>query len=139
MKVLISCDYTDSGEHVLEEACKFLAAFPEAEVHVFNVIDMSVVSAAGMYNNGELISSMEMDAQELGKKAQAIFGKKKIYFASEVGFPADMVLQKATNLKADLLILGTHGRTGLNRLVIGSVAENILRQAHCNTLVIPIK
>ncbi len=102
-------------------------------------IDLSVVSVSGMYNNSELLSSMEADGLELGKKAEAIFSGRKITFSTEVGYPAQTILSKATNMDADLLVLGTHGRTGLGRIVLGSVAENVLRQAKCNTLVIPVK
>ena len=139
MKVLICCDYSAAGEYILREAQKFLNAFPGAQIHVFSAIDLSVVSVSGMYNNSELLSSMEADGLELGKKAEAIFSGRKITFSTEVGYPAQTILSKATNMDADLLVLGTHGRTGLGRIVLGSVAENVLRQAKCNTLVIPVK
>lgn len=139
MKVLISCDFSEAGIYVLQEAHRFLHNFPGAEIHVFTVIDLSIVSVAGMYNNGELMNSLEADARELSKKAEAIFGGTKIHFAYQVGYPAEVVQNKASNLPADLLILGTHGRTGLGRLVIGSVAESILRHVNCNTLIIPVK
>jgi universal stress protein A len=139
MKVLISCDFSEAGTRVLKEAHEFLHSFPGAEIHIFTVINLSIVSVAGMYNNGELMNSLQADAAELGKKAEAIFGDRKIHFSYEVGYPAEVVRNKATNLSADLLILGTHGRTGLNRLVIGSVAETILRHVNCKTLIIPVK
>lgn len=139
MKVLICCDYSDAGEHILHEAHKFLAAFPGVEILVYSVIDVTQVSVAGMYNNNEMLNALEQEGKELGKKAGAIFSGSNIRFLVEVGYPVEMVLQKAANLPADLLILGTHGRTGLGRILIGSVAENILRHAPCNTLVIPIK
>jgi|GEM_PF-2546775 nucleotide-binding universal stress UspA family protein len=139
MKVLICCDYSVAGEHVLYEAQKFLKAFPDAAIDVFSVIDMSIVSVSGMSNNGELLNSMEMDCKELQKKAEAIFAGRKISFSSEPGYLAETVLAKATNLQADLLILGTHGRTGLERIMLGSVAENVLRHVKCNTLIVPVK
>ena len=67
------------------------------------------------------------------------FCGKDTHFSTEVGYPAEMVLKKAKELKVDLLVLGTHGKTGINRLLIGSVAEDVLRHTYCNTLVIPIK
>jgi nucleotide-binding universal stress UspA family protein len=132
MKVLICCDYSVAGEHVLYEAQKFLKAFPDAAIDVFSVIDMSIVSVSGMSNNGELLNSMEMDCKELQKKAEAIFAGRKISFSSEPGYLAETVLAKATNL-------GTHGRTGLERIMLGSVAENVLRHVKCNTLIVPVK
>ena len=139
MKVLISCDYSEAGKQVLHEAQKFLTAFPGAEIHIFSVIDISVISAAGMYNNGELLKSLELDGVELGKKAEHIFGDIKVHFSTELGYPIETILKKAKSISADLLVLGTHGRTGLGRILIGSVAENILRHTSCNTLVVPVK
>ena len=48
-----------------------------------------------------------------------------------VGFPVEEILRVAAESKADLIVLGTHGRTGLARLAMGSVAEGVLRQAVC--------
>ena len=139
MKAMICCDYSEAGEHVLHEAQKFLQAFPGVDIHVFTVIDLAVVSVAGVYNNAEMINALQVDANQLGKKAEAIFAGTKIHFSCEVGYPAVAVQNKVSNLGIDLLILGTHGRTGLERLLLGSVAENTLRHVNCNTLIIPVK
>jgi len=47
------------------------------------------------------------------------------------GMPAEQIVQTARELNCDLIVLGTHGRTGLRRLLMGSVAEHVLRQAPC--------
>lgn len=54
--------------------------------------------------------------------------------ALRVGMPADEVVQAARDTGTDLIVVGTHGRTGLNRLLIGSVAERIVRTAPCPVL-----
>jgi nucleotide-binding universal stress UspA family protein len=51
------------------------------------------------------------------------------------GDPAEAVVQLAEQEGADLIVLGSHGRTGLSRLLMGSVAEVIVRKAHCPVLV----
>src|SRR5215204_754842 len=51
------------------------------------------------------------------------------------GDPADAVVRLAEDDDADLIVLGSHGRTGLTRLLMGSVAEAIVRKAHCPVLV----
>ncbi len=139
MKVLICSDYSPAGEYILKEAQKFLASFPGAEIYVFNAIDMAVVSVAGMYDNTEEVKSLEKQAQEVGKWAEKIFAGSKIDFATAVGNPAEVILQQAATVKADLLIMGTQGKTGLNRMLLGSVAESVLHHATCNTLIIPVK
>jgi nucleotide-binding universal stress UspA family protein len=52
----------------------------------------------------------------------------------EDGLPAETILRVAREEKADLIVLGTQGRTGLSRLVLGSVAEHVVRHAPCPVL-----
>lgn len=52
----------------------------------------------------------------------------------EQGDPAETVIRVADEVKADWIVIGTHGRTGLMRLLMGSVAEQILRRAKCPVL-----
>lgn len=52
------------------------------------------------------------------------------------GVPADSILDYADKVKADMIVMGTHGRTGLARLLMGSVAEVVLRSARCPVLVV---
>ena len=54
----------------------------------------------------------------------------------EFGDPADVILQTAEQIGCDLIVLGTHGRTGLRRLLMGSVAERVLRHAVCPVLTV---
>jgi nucleotide-binding universal stress UspA family protein len=51
------------------------------------------------------------------------------------GHPDDAIVHVAEELHADLLVIGTHGRTGITRFLLGSVAEHIVRRAHCHVLV----
>lgn len=57
--------------------------------------------------------------------------------AVRIGNPAEEIIKEAAEWKAELVVVGTHGRSGLPRLLLGSVAEAVLRDAPCNTLVIP--
>ena len=52
------------------------------------------------------------------------------------GDPAEQIVQAAEATAADLVVLGTHGRTGLSRLLMGSVTRNVLHHAHCSVLVV---
>lgn len=54
-----------------------------------------------------------------------------------VGDPATVIVETARDLEADLIVLGTHGRQGLERLLKGSVAESVLRQATCGVFIFP--
>lgn len=53
------------------------------------------------------------------------------------GLPWEQILKEAREIRADLLVLGTHGRSGLERLLLGSVTSDVLREARCTLLVVP--
>lgn len=52
------------------------------------------------------------------------------------GHPASAIVEVARETEAELIVLGTHGRTGLSRVIMGSVAEEVLRKAHCPVVVV---
>jgi nucleotide-binding universal stress UspA family protein len=56
--------------------------------------------------------------------------------AVEEGFPANVILDTATEESVDLITMATHGRSGLRRWVYGSITEKILRSANCAMLVV---
>jgi nucleotide-binding universal stress UspA family protein len=56
----------------------------------------------------------------------------------EEGEPAAQILRVAKETKAGLIVMGTHGRTGLERILLGSVAEKVLRKAVCPVLTVRI-
>ena len=139
MKILICADYSEAGKHVLQQAKIFIAPYTNIELHVCTVIDMSVLTVAGMYNSADVMDALVEQANQTQVCAQKVFESIDIHFSSEVGYPSTVILQKANDVKADLLIVGTHGKTGIGRVLMGSVAENVLRHTSCNTLVIPVK
>ncbi len=62
----------------------------------------------------------------------------KVCLDVRMGDPGQVASDRAEELGADLIIVGSHGRTGLTRLVLGSVAERVTRLAHCPVLVVKL-
>jgi nucleotide-binding universal stress UspA family protein len=60
----------------------------------------------------------------------------RVEYRLEEGFAATEILRLAEEAKADLVVMGMHGRTGLSRLVLGSVAEHVVRKARCSVLTV---
>jgi nucleotide-binding universal stress UspA family protein len=139
MKVLISIDSLESSKIILSEAYPFLKGFPDAEIHIFTVLDLGSLSVGHGTVDTLLIGDHKHMGEEICRVATEIFGSMPFTFSSEVGYPTDMILQEAEKLRCDLIVMGTHGRTGFDHLIIGSVAAKVLRLAQCNTLVIPMK
>lgn len=75
----------------------------------------------------EILQKLQGEAEQQGVPLEAHMVQ---------GRPADAILRAAEVLKADLLILGSHGRTGLTRLFLGSVAERVVGQAACPVLIV---
>ncbi|MBN1851905.1 MAG: universal stress protein [Pirellulales bacterium] len=61
---------------------------------------------------------------------------KGIHMHAEIGDPGHAIADYAQNIDAELIVMPSHGRTGLSRLLIGSVAERVVRLAHCPVLVL---
>jgi nucleotide-binding universal stress UspA family protein len=57
---------------------------------------------------------------------------------NEYGSTADGILSCSKEFNADLIVIGTHGRTGIDRLLMGSVAESVVRNSHVPVLVVPL-
>jgi nucleotide-binding universal stress UspA family protein len=139
MKILISIDSGDSAEIILRQAQTFIKGFPDAEVHIFTVIDMAVIAVGQDTDQTLMMDTLQREANSLLPLATHVLGDRSFIFSTEVGYPVDEILKKVQSIGCDLLILGTHGRTGFDHLLIGSVAEKVLRNADCNTLIIPIR
>jgi nucleotide-binding universal stress UspA family protein len=112
---------------------------PPAEIYIHMVLDASAVAVTPEGTNFSLIKALEEDISLMQSRAKEIFKGAEIIQSDEYGSPVDSILAKVTDVHPDLVIIGTHGRKGMNRLLLGSVAENVLRNVNCNTLVIPVK
>lgn len=64
-------------------------------------------------------------ARKQGVRARTLFVE---------GLPADEILRAARRVRADLIVMGTHGRSGVSRLFMGSVADRVVREARCPVL-----
>ena len=81
---------------------------------------------------------MEEEINSLTEKAKGMF-PSSVQVSSSIGIPADNIIDEVKKLNCDLLVLGTHGRTGFKRAVLGSVAEKVIRHVDCKILIIPVR
>ena len=139
MKILISVDSVESSKIILAEAAPFVKGFPDAEIHIFTVLDLAAVSVGHATVDKVLMDSFTHQGEEIQALARESFGGKAVTFSSEYGSPVDTILHKIDSLGCDLHIMGTHGRKGFDHLLMGSVASKVLRLSQCNTLVIPMR
>jgi nucleotide-binding universal stress UspA family protein len=115
-----------------------------ARVALVYVVDLARVSlaaadptGAGALTAAELLAEEEQLGRTVLERAAARFPHDRVETLLREGVPAEEVVAVAQEWRADLILVGTHRRGGLARLVLGSVAEGVLRRAPCPVLVVP--
>ena len=135
--ILVPTDLGEGTEHVLSYACE-LARTLGATVHLLNVIGIPSlgVPELGVALTATMIDQLMVDNQaaldKLAAKCTAPLGQVVI----KSGDALDMINQAAGELAIDLIVMGTHGRRGLSRALLGSVAETVVRSAPCAVLTV---
>ena len=134
-------DGADSPERVIEAASRIAGSIAGGELHLVHVVQGSfdpapLVGVPNPWNGGPDPLARERDyLQQMGRLAVTKFsGRIFAHLAS--GAPWREIVQAAERLDADLVVVGTHGRTGVARLTLGSVAEVVVRKSKCPVLVI---
>src|SRR5262249_4518484 len=120
--VLVATDFSDSADAALGVAIQYVRSF-HARMHLLHVF------AAG-----------EVEVTQLLADAAAQAGPDvPVSVAGTGGDPAEEILRYARRQAIDLIVVGTHGHTGVSRLILGSVAERVVRGARCPVLVVPAR
>ncbi len=127
--VLHPMDFAGNPSTAFDVACA-LARDYGAELVLAHVVEPAFVNTAdGMPQ--PIPSGLEDGARDRLRAVQIIGPPAAVRHVVAVGFPVEEILRVAAEVKADLIVMGTHGRGGWSRLVMGSVAEGVLRQAPC--------
>ncbi len=142
-KILVALDGSESSGRALSEALQ-LAARLHAEVRAVYVIDdPAIYAATGYFDPGALRQAMEEEASSVLSRARVtmdvakVKGDTKTIDSIDVGGDVATALQQAAReYGAELAVLGTHGRRGIRRMVMGSVAEHYVRISGCPVLLI---
>jgi nucleotide-binding universal stress UspA family protein len=138
-KILCPVDYSVCSNEALKKAV-YLAQRDNAKLYLIHVVDIR------MYGHEAPLSF------EMPKPSEATLKKVKEDLANSVlkeakgkldvetmvtmGIPAVEIINTAREKGVDLIVMGTHGRTGISHVVIGSVAENVVRKAPCPVLTV---
>ncbi len=134
-KVVVGVDNTEISAIALTRALEIAAGYGNAEVHVLRVIEPVVDPLIDMLPAAtEEVERLKADTLEAVKKQIAAAGALRVAAVvahTAVGAPARAIVALAAELDADLVIVGTHGRRGIKRAILGSVAEEVVRTAGC--------
>ncbi len=137
-KILVAIDFSKNSRIALDWAVFFADKF-DARIILFHAFAMPDV----MKEPAQRHRSLNKDIMSRGKEKAAIdlrvfadkYNENKITEITE-GKPFIEIIKAARNYDADLIVMGTHGRTGLTSMLIGSVAEKVVRKAPCPVLTV---
>jgi nucleotide-binding universal stress UspA family protein len=139
-KILTAIDFSESSDFAFEYALTLAKQF-QAELTVMHVIN-EPVDLRGFYVPHISFEQLEKEIEEGAEKMMEKFCQTRMgdftrYTTAIVaGIPYEEVLRKAQETGASLIVLGTHGRTGIDHLIFGSTAERVVRSAACPVLTI---
>jgi nucleotide-binding universal stress UspA family protein len=132
-RILFPTDFSHTGDAALAFATSL------AKESDGRLIVVHVQEAPMAYGGGEMYYGIpEPSTDELVNMLHNVKptdASVPVEYRLVTGDPADAVVRLAEDDNVDLIVLGSHGRTGLTRLLMGSVAEAIVRKAHCPVLV----
>ncbi|SDC25313.1 universal stress protein [Natrinema hispanicum] len=136
--ILIPTDGSDHAARAAEHALT-LAEWFDATVHAISVVDTD--AASGMLSSGsirrEFMNQLEDGAERAVETIETMADDSSaVQTAVLRGKPKKKILAYATDIDAELIVMGTHGRSGVSRFVAGSVTEHVVRRAEIPVLTV---
>lgn len=142
--ILVAIDFSETSLRALKVALGMAQTRPDAELHLVHVLSPLRAPFAFLESSSEDLS-MIAAIEEASNRLDALCGdaeKPKVAKVSghvRVGEAAREIVQLASDIGADLIVVGTHGRQGVERVLLGSVAEEVVRRAPSPVLTVKPK
>ena len=139
-KILSAIDFSENSECAFDYALILATKF-DAELTILHAIN-EPVDLRGFYVPHISFEQLEKEIEESAAKMMEEFCRTKLGTFSNyktvivTGVPCDEITAAAAKIDASLIVLGTHGRTGLDRILFGSTAERVVRSAGCPVLTV---
>ncbi len=140
-KVLIAVDYDPSAKVVAEKGY-FMHKSTKAKITLLHVISQPVFYYATYSIMSSLLNNDDQTyaaSQDFLDEIKRDLGDKTIRTLVKMGDTSDCILKTAKEMNADIIVIGTHSRKWLEDIIMGSVAESIIKQSTLPLLIIPTK
>jgi nucleotide-binding universal stress UspA family protein len=136
--ILVATDGSDYSEKALHEAIN-LAKSCNVRLHVMSVVEVNEeyeALAPQIVEKADEKARLFLDAAKACAERENVTCSTIVHRGED---PARFIIEEAEKLKADMIVMGRHGRKkGLRKLLIGSVTTKVLTHAHCKVLVVPV-
>ena len=139
--IVVAIDFDDTADDVLREACRLFKWRPGIVLHLAHMLPAlngGQQTLGSIREETELLESVPARLLAWVRDRCAddnTLGNPRVVTHVRTGAPAEALVQLCVDVQAQLLVVGTHQRTGVKRLALGSVAEQIIRRARCPVLV----
>ncbi|HET7153699.1 MAG TPA: universal stress protein [Candidatus Kapabacteria bacterium] len=137
-RLLTPIDFSESSKQALHYAVEFARSF-KAELHLLNVIE-PVMYPAEMFGQVGMVDVESVLEKSANEEMQAwksfIPNDLPAITTTQHGRPFAEILRYAQEHAIDLIIIGTHGRSGIDHFLLGSTAEKVIRKAPCPVLTV---
>ena len=128
--ILVATDFSECSDAALEQGHALAATF-DASLHLLHIVTAPLHKEWAWYEPGaEFLAHRRLD----WLVASGNFRRDRVVVATGWGDPSDEILKYARKHQVDLIVCGTHGRRGWDHVVMGSVAERVVRRAPCPVL-----
>jgi universal stress protein A len=135
--ILCPMDFSDASKKAYRYACEFAKSMG-AKVILLNVIEPRPIAAEMSLTyiplEEDLAAAAKEDFVPLVDEAKSM--GIDVSADAMIGMPAEVILQQIVDFDVSLVIMGSHGKTGLSRLLMGSVAEAVIRKATVPVLIV---
>ncbi|HJS56104.1 MAG TPA: universal stress protein [Chitinophagaceae bacterium] len=151
-KILIALDYSLSAQRVAETGYELAKAMNAKAILLHVISDATYYSSLKYspimgYEGFSGVDIIQTDAAEqlvtashkYLEKSKQHLGNKTIQTVVKSGACGEAILRTAAELNVDVIVMGTHSRRGFERILLGSIAENVLRHSLIPVFIIPIK
>ena len=141
--ILFATDFSESSDFSIQHALLFANTFG-AKLHLLHVVN-EPVDLSGFYVPHISFEKLEEEIAEGARKMMENFCQTHLKefknFETHVvsGIPFNVILEQAEKISADLIIMGTHGRTGLDHVLFGSTAEKVVRKSNIPVMTVRIE
>lgn len=137
-QILCTTDFSAESDRAIASAAE-LASQVRAKLHIVHVYAIPTpIGGAGAGGHAKMLAEIRELAEAEMKRLVRDWHQRGVDLEPQVrcGPPARGIVDRAEELKADLIVMGTHGRTGLAHLLIGSVTERVVRTSSIPVLTI---
>ena len=135
-RIMVATDGSEKNQHAVEKALEIARACRSTVFAVY-VIDETMLSSSPADVSLEAVySTLKSEGDQAVKRVKDMAKDVAVEEAVLSGKAAREIVSFAAKQKIDLIVIGTQGKTGLQRLLLGSVAESVIRTADCPVLVV---